>query len=90
MREAITAARVHDQLLPSSAALYEDFRWGLEDVELDPALAKGLAARGQKPLALQFSLGVSQAIHVVPGAYLNDDVLHAMSDPRKDGAPIGY
>jgi gamma-glutamyltranspeptidase len=62
---AVAAPRVHDQLLPKSNSMYEDYKWGYTAHELPPVLVDDLKQRGQNPTGESFALGISQAITLV-------------------------
>eukprot|EP00878_Enallax_costatus_P018979 GHUV01020007.1.p1 GENE.GHUV01020007.1~~GHUV01020007.1.p1 ORF type:complete len:457 (+),score=130.97 GHUV01020007.1:1014-2384(+) len=100
--EAVSDPRLHDQLLPKDDMYYENFTWGHTSHQLPADMVQYLKQRGQAPTAAGgYSLGISQAIHVL---YDQDQagtsssgstgtgkgLLVGQSDSRKDGAPVGY
>ncbi|WIA36576.1 hypothetical protein OEZ86_007868 [Tetradesmus obliquus] len=61
---AVSAPRVHDQLLPQSNAYYENYTWGFTQHQVPQQLVSFLKSHGQQPTAGPFPMGVSQAISV--------------------------
>jgi gamma-glutamyltranspeptidase/glutathione hydrolase/leukotriene-C4 hydrolase len=93
---AVAAPRLHAQLLPSSAVLVEEFRWGRTAYAWPRDAKEGLAARGQALREVAGGLGVVQMVLVEEEEGGAGDqggaavvVLRGVSDPRKDGAPMG-
>lgn len=104
MQRAVSAPRLHDQLVPLNISFVEEYTWGQCHHEMSDYVLDELEARGQNTKAVGFGLGVSQAIFVdyeasagsVAGAKgrlgpgsSSRGVLVGASDSRKDGAPVG-
>lgn len=103
--KAVSAPRLHDQLLPLNISFVEEYSWGHTHHEMSPFVLAQLAARDQSTKAVGFSLGVSQSIYVdyrpstsstggrvglgSSSTSSSRGMLIGASDSRKDGAPVG-
>ena len=74
LNESIPNPRLHHQLFPNEVRIEDDFP---QDI------VTGLEARGHR-------VEVSNSSAVVQGIYIDDQGIHATSDPRKGGAPAGF
>jgi len=97
----VAAPRLHAQLLPSASVYVEDFSWGRTSYRWPGAALAGMEGRGQELRAIAGGLGVVQLVLVEEeegeggrgedargAAAAVSFVLHGVSDPRKDGAPM--
>jgi hypothetical protein len=100
--KAVSAPRLHDQLLPLNVSFVESYTWGHTHHEMPPYVLAQLAARDQSTKTVGFGLGVSQSIYVDYGSSTSSTggrvglgssssrgMLIGASDSRKDGAPVG-
>jgi gamma-glutamyltranspeptidase len=66
--QAVSAPRLHDQLVPVNASFVEQYTWGHTSHEIPQYVVQQLEARDQVVKPTVYSLGVSQAIFVDYGA----------------------
>ena len=76
LRDAVSARRVHHQLLPDRFEFEAGFPRQFQ---------RALSQLHNLTLAQQLEYAAVQAIHVT-----KDGVIHAVSDPRTGGQPSGY
>lgn len=82
-RTAVFRPRLHDQWEPDDLD-YEENIWGHVNITADKEVLAYLRAKGENPTRARF-LAVSQAVVIDP----ETKKMTAVSDPRKDGAPLG-
>jgi len=74
LSDSVFRPRLHHQLIPNMVSVEDDFPGDLREA---------LVERGHV-------VQDSGALSVVQGIYVQDDLIYAVSDPRKGGIPAGY